>query len=327
MRALNLLVARGSHSVVAEIVETELRVCPVGDVALVLLPPNLGRLLVLNAADGEAERLEDRPHPLGVAAGEVIVDGDDVHAEPGEGVEKDGQGGHEGLSLPGHHLRDHLAVQGDAADELHVEVHHVPLDGLIADADRFSHEPTGGILHDREGLRQDLVEVACAQGGKAVLELAEGLLGLLDRGGSGGHLAGQVGKFVAQGRKALVDLAREFGDLLGLHALDFAPGGGFEREVAGEVFFPGLGLLEKKLGGLTLEGFLDPVDLRDHRPHPLHLTLVFGADDLLKYPLEHESVGKRLGRFEERRVHTRQRCEEQGTVRPDEAFSRGWGAK
>ena len=76
--------------VVAQVVEAELVVRAVGDVA------GVGRLAlvveqaVLDAADRQAEERVDLAHPLGVAAGEVVVDGDDVDAPAGQGVQVDG---------------------------------------------------------------------------------------------------------------------------------------------------------------------------------------------------------------------------------------------
>ncbi len=76
MVPLHALLQRLDH-VVAEIIEAELVVCAVGDVTLVRRPALLGAGLgVVNTPDREAEVLVDVPHPLGVAAGEVGVDGD-----------------------------------------------------------------------------------------------------------------------------------------------------------------------------------------------------------------------------------------------------------
>ena len=54
--ALDLLLARRGHAVVAQIIETELAVRAVGDVAGVLLAADVRRLIVLNAADSQAEK-------------------------------------------------------------------------------------------------------------------------------------------------------------------------------------------------------------------------------------------------------------------------------
>ena len=66
--------------VVAQVVEAELGVRSVGDVGLVGQPLVLERLHVLDHADRDAERVVERPHPLGVAAREVVVDRHEVDA-------------------------------------------------------------------------------------------------------------------------------------------------------------------------------------------------------------------------------------------------------
>ncbi len=81
-----------------------------------------------------------------VAAGEVIVDRDEVDAPAGQRVQVDGQGGDEGLAFAGAHLGDLAAVQDDAADELDIVVALV--DGAL-----------GGFTHDGEGLGQELVQI------------------------------------------------------------------------------------------------------------------------------------------------------------------------
>ncbi len=76
-------------------------------------------------ADGEAEAAIERAHPFGVAASQVIVDGDEVDAAAREGVQRRGQSGDESLALAGFHFRDFAFVKDDPADQLHVEVAHV----------------------------------------------------------------------------------------------------------------------------------------------------------------------------------------------------------
>ena len=126
MAALDLLLLAGGHAVVPEVVETELGVGAVGDVAGVHLAADVGRLVVEDAADGQPEEAIQVAHPLRVTGGEVVVDGDDMDAAPGEGVEIHGQRGHEGLALARRHLGDLALVQGHAADQLDVEGNHVP---------------------------------------------------------------------------------------------------------------------------------------------------------------------------------------------------------
>ncbi len=95
--------------------------------------------------DGEAEEAVDAAHPLGVAAGQVVVDRDDVDALAAEGVQVGGQRGHQGLALARLHLADLALVQHHAADELHVVVAHVQ-------------HALAGLAHHGEGLRQQVVE-------------------------------------------------------------------------------------------------------------------------------------------------------------------------
>ena len=144
MAALHHLGALVFH-VVAQIVEAELVVGGVGDVA------GIGGLALLvgqavdDDAGGQAEEAVDPAHPLGVAAGEVVVDGDDVDALAGERVEIDGQGRDQRLALAGAHLGDAAFVQHHAADELDVEG---------AQAERA----LGSLAHGREGRNEEVVE-------------------------------------------------------------------------------------------------------------------------------------------------------------------------
>ena len=82
---------------------------------------------MLDDADRQAEAVEDRAHPLRVALGQVVVDGDDMDAAAGHGVERRGQRRDEGLALARLHLGDLALVQHDAADQLDVEVAHAQL--------------------------------------------------------------------------------------------------------------------------------------------------------------------------------------------------------
>ena len=93
-------------------------------------------------ADAQPEEAVDLAHPLTVAAGEVVVDGDDVHALTGERVEVGRQNGDKGLALAGLHLRDAALMQHDAADELHAVRPHAEyaVRRLAADGKRLGQE-------------------------------------------------------------------------------------------------------------------------------------------------------------------------------------------
>ena len=91
------------------------------------------------------EQTVDRAHPAGVAAGEVVVDRDHVHALAFQGVEVGGQRGDQRLALAGLHLGDAALVQDHAADQLHVEM-------------ALAQGPLGGLAHHRERLDQQVVQ-------------------------------------------------------------------------------------------------------------------------------------------------------------------------
>ena len=149
--------AEREFHVVAQVVEPELVVRAVGDVGAVGLLPLLVRQVVLDAADRHAEEAVEPPHPLGVAAGEVVVDGDDVHALSGERVQEGRERRDQRLALAGAHLGDLPLVEDHPADQLHVEVAHA--EDAFA---RFS--------DDREHLGEKVVERRAL--GEAILELA-----------------------------------------------------------------------------------------------------------------------------------------------------------
>ena len=109
-------------------------------------------------ADGHAEEPVDLPHPLGVAAGQVVVDGDDVDALAGQRVEIDGERGDQGLAFAGLHLGDGALVQHHAADQLDVEM-------------ALAERALGRLAHGGEGGGEQAVELG------AVGELAAEFLG------------------------------------------------------------------------------------------------------------------------------------------------------
>ncbi len=131
--------------VVAQIVETELVVGAVGDVGVV----GVAALELVDIGDdhpnGQPEEAVELSHPFGIAAGEVIVDGDDVDALALDRVEIGRQRGDQRLALTGAHLGDLAAMEDDAADHLDVEMAHAE------HADR-------SLAHRGEGLGEDLVE-------------------------------------------------------------------------------------------------------------------------------------------------------------------------
>jgi len=125
---------------VAQDVEADLVDRGVGDIALVRLAPLLGRRLGGDPADRQPHRLDQRAHPFGVAAGQVIVDGDDVHVAPAARVAGRRDRTRQRLTFTSRHL-NHVAGQH-------------PLRAMQLDVERLQRGgPLGRLAGDRQELR------------------------------------------------------------------------------------------------------------------------------------------------------------------------------
>ena len=114
--------AAGVHrQQIAKVVETGFLGGDVGHVRQVGGAPLCGRHPLLHVADRDPEPAIDRAHPLGIAAREIVVERQDVHAATRERVERRGHHGRQGLAFAGQHLDDLPVVQGEGRHELHVE--------------------------------------------------------------------------------------------------------------------------------------------------------------------------------------------------------------
>ena len=158
--ALDLLFACGSHTVVAQVIEAELAVRSVRDVAGVLLTTNIRLLIVLNTANSQPEKCVKLPHPFGVAASEIIIHRYKMRAAPGESIQVQRQSRDQGFSFACRHFRNSAAVQNYSAQKLHIEVHHVPCHRLIADRETMTSlfQTPRGVFHRSERFRQNLIQ-------------------------------------------------------------------------------------------------------------------------------------------------------------------------
>src|SRR2546425_12412621 len=86
-------------------------------------------------------------YPFGVAPSQVVVHRDDMHAPPGERVQRRRKRRDQRFPFARLHLRDFAFVQDDAANELHVEVPHVE-----EAAPRLARKRKGGNDHRLERL-------------------------------------------------------------------------------------------------------------------------------------------------------------------------------
>ena len=155
--------------VVAQVVKAEFVIGAVRDVGGIGGELVGRRLLRQDHAHAHAHEAVEASHPLRVAAGQVVIHRDEVHAFAGQGVEVDRQGGGEGLALARAHFGDLAAMEHHAAHELHVEVAH-------------AEHALGGFADRGKSFRQELIDRFA--GGKP--------------GAEGGSQAGQL--FVGQRR-------------------------------------------------------------------------------------------------------------------------------
>ncbi len=119
------VVFQAEFHVVAQVIETELVVGAVSDIGVVGGAALAVIEIVHDRSDGQAEVAVDAAHPIGIAVGQVVVDGDDVNAFACERVQVTGERGDERFAFAGFHFGDAAAVESDAADQLNIEVAHV----------------------------------------------------------------------------------------------------------------------------------------------------------------------------------------------------------
>ena len=139
--ALHHVVLIGHH-VVAQVVEAVLIVGAISDIGVVGTAAGIAIDALHDQADIQAQPAVELAHPLAVALGQVIVDGDDVHALAGQGVQVGGQGGHQGLAFTGLHLGNAGTMKHNAADDLHrvgLQAQHTPV-RFAADGERFGQD-------------------------------------------------------------------------------------------------------------------------------------------------------------------------------------------
>ena len=187
--------------VVAKVIEAEFVVGAIGDVGVVLLA-TLRRLLIGDDATGaHAEESIDTTHQLGLIAGQIVVDGDDVNALAFQRVQICRQCGDKGLAFTGLHFGDIAPVQGGAAHQLHIEVAQ-------------SERTLGRLTNGSEGFRHDLIERFAVV--DAFLEL--------------GGLAFEL--LVIEGRNLVFQRIGRFGDVLKFLDLSaFAHTQGFVNDI------------------------------------------------------------------------------------------------
>ena len=154
--------------IVAQIVEAEFVVGRIGDVGGIggaaLILADVGH----DDAGGQPQEAIDLPHPVAVAAGEIVVDGDDMDALALQRVEVGGERRHQRLALTRAHFGDLAAMQHDAAHHLHVEMPH-------------AQHPDGGFAHRGEGFGQQIVQRLARRQPLAELDGLRGQIRIVQR--------------------------------------------------------------------------------------------------------------------------------------------------
>ncbi len=131
--------------VVAQVVKAEFVVGAIRDIG------GVSRLLFVMLhlrqidAGGQSQPAVQLAHPVSIALRQVIIDGDDMHALPRQGIQVDSERRHERLAFTGAHFSDLAVVQHHTANQLDVEVAH------------FQHTPAGFATHS-EYFRQNIVQ-------------------------------------------------------------------------------------------------------------------------------------------------------------------------
>ena len=143
-RSLHLVFQRKRH-VIAQVIKPEFVVGAIDDIGAVGLTLFALCLAGTNHANRHPEKLVQRPHPVGIPAGEIVVDRYQVDAVAGQGIEVGGQRRHQGLAFAGAHLGYFALVQGHAADQLDIEMAH-------------TQHPLTRLSGDRKGLGENLVQ-------------------------------------------------------------------------------------------------------------------------------------------------------------------------
>ena len=117
--ALNFLLNRPRH-VIAQIIETELVVGSVSDIAAVRLPLGIVIHVGKHCSDGDSQQIIHRSHPISVALCQIIVDSNDMNAFTAQRIEVRRRYARQRLSFTGLHFGDLSVVQDDSAHQLNV---------------------------------------------------------------------------------------------------------------------------------------------------------------------------------------------------------------
>src|SRR5215813_6985036 len=121
--AMDQLIMRSAKSVAQEI-EAGFFGGGVSDIGGVGRPASVNAHAFLNGVDAQTQEAVDRPHPCGVAAGEIVVESQHVNATTGARIQTCRRHSRQSLALAGLHLDELSATQRNAGHHLDVERPH-----------------------------------------------------------------------------------------------------------------------------------------------------------------------------------------------------------
>ncbi len=126
--ALDELIGFGYKRVIAQVIKSKLVVRSVGYVCPVSRTPAFRmRIIFVDYVDRHAQEFKHRAHPFGVTLGEVRVHGNEVNTASHESIQIYRRKRNKGFTFPGFHLCNFPLMDCNAAEQLHVVLHHVPL--------------------------------------------------------------------------------------------------------------------------------------------------------------------------------------------------------
>ncbi len=144
-----------SHQLIAQYIEANLVDRGIGDITVICGPALVRGRVRGDPADRQAHRVQQRAHPLRIAAGQVIVNRHDVHVPAGQRITGGRDRPGKGFALTGGHL-DHVSGEhAQRAKQLHIKWSQPgpPLGGFPGNREK---------LRDIGGLREVVeVEQAC----------------------------------------------------------------------------------------------------------------------------------------------------------------------
>ena len=124
MAALNIVRQLIFH-VVAQIVEAEFIIGAVSNIAIVRLAAFRILHIGENLADRQTEESINLSHPVGIAAGQIIVDRHKMCAASGQSIQVHRRRGYKRFTFTGLHLRNLALMQHNTANQLHVIMPHI----------------------------------------------------------------------------------------------------------------------------------------------------------------------------------------------------------